>query len=94
MNSETQDVTFTHRALRRATSFVSPQPNVECGGSLGRRFWLLVPAIGVAAGLSAGLLMHFLALVQWLAFDEHGRTFLEAVQATGCWCSPLAVRSW
>ncbi|MCJ2124963.1 chloride channel protein [Methylobacterium sp. J-077] len=53
------------------------------GGPLGRRFWLLVPVTGLAAGLGAGLLMWLLTLVQGLAFGERGDTFLEAVQATG-----------
>ncbi|MCJ2103499.1 chloride channel protein [Methylobacterium sp. E-046] len=66
-----------------ATPPASPQPNVVAGGLLGRRFWLLVPATGLAAGLGAGLLMQLLTLVQWLAFGARSDAFLEAVQATG-----------
>lgn len=48
----------------------SPQPNLDAGGDFGWRFWCLVPATGIAAGLAAGLLMHLLRFVQMLAWNE------------------------
>ena len=59
----------------------SPQPNDAGDDGLGWRFWCLVPATGVAAGLAAGLLMLLLHAVQHLAWGEGEAGFLRAVEA-------------
>ena len=56
----------------------SPQPNDAGDDGLGWRFWCLVPATGVAAGL----LMLLLHVVQHLAWGEGEAGFLRAVEAT------------
>ncbi len=61
------------------------QPNVPGRGivaSFGVRFWALVAAVGVAAGLAAAALIAILRLVQHAAWDYHSGQFLDAVQRT------------
>jgi CIC family chloride channel protein len=61
----------------------SPQPNVSGDPTAGleRRFWLLVPVVGVGAGIGAGLLMKLLRLVQRIAWPAYAGNFLRAVDA-------------
>ncbi|SDM30528.1 H+/Cl-antiporter ClcA [Methylobacterium phyllostachyos] len=59
----------------------SPQPNLDPGGDFGWRFWCLAPVTGVAAGLSAGLLMQLLHRVQALAWGTGAADFQAAVTA-------------
>ncbi len=61
------------------------QPNVPGRGivaSFGVRFWALVVAVGVAAGLAGAALLELLRLVQHLAWDYHSGPFLDAVERT------------
>ncbi len=61
------------------------QPNVPGRGivaSFGVRFWSLVVAVGVAAGLAGAALMKLLRLVQHIAWSYHSGPFLSAVQRT------------
>jgi chloride channel protein, CIC family len=62
----------------------SPQPNVgrEATSGLHLKFWSLVPLVGIAAGLGAGLLMRLLRAVQRLGWPVYRDNFLAAVQAT------------
>lgn len=60
----------------------SPQPNRDSGDGFGWRFWCLVSATGIAAGLGAGLLMHLLRSVQHLAWGEGAAGFAAAVEGT------------
>jgi CIC family chloride channel protein len=63
----------------------TPQPNVPGKGivaSYGVRFWLLVVAIGVGAGLAGAGLIELLRAIQHLAWGYHSGDFLAAVQRT------------
>ncbi len=62
-----------------------PQPNVPGRGivaSYGIRFWMLVVAIGLGAGLGGAALIELLRAVQHLAFSYHAGDFLEGVKRT------------
>lgn len=61
----------------------SPQPNVsgDPTAGLGRRFWVLVPLVGIGAGIGAGLLMKLLRLVQRIAWPAYAGNFLRAADA-------------
>lgn len=61
----------------------SPQPNVPGLGivaAYGVRFWALVVAVGVGAGLGGAALMELLRLVQHLAWSYDSGSFLDAVK--------------
>ena len=61
----------------------SPQPNVPGRGivaSYGVRFWAIVVAIGIGAGLGGAGLIELLRAVQHLAWSYHAGSFLPAVQ--------------
>jgi len=63
----------------------TPQPNVPGRGivaSYGVRFWLLVIAVGVGAGVGAAALIELLRAVQHLAWSYHSGDFLDAVRRT------------
>lgn len=63
----------------------TPQPNVPGKGivaSYGVRFWVLVVAIGVGAGLAGAGLIELLRAVQHLAWSYHSGDFLDAVKRT------------
>ncbi len=63
----------------------SAQPNVPGRGitaSYSRRFWAVVVAIGVGAGLGAAALMVLLRAVQHLAWNYSSGPFLNAVEHT------------
>jgi CIC family chloride channel protein len=63
--------------------YFSHQPNVPGKGivaSYGLRFWALVAAVGVAAGLGAIAFMELLHTVEHLAWSYHVGNFLEGVQ--------------
>ena len=63
----------------------SAQPNVPGRGitaSYSRRFWAVVVAIGVGAGLGAAALMVLLRAVQHLAWNYSSGPFLDAVEHT------------
>jgi H+/Cl- antiporter ClcA len=63
----------------------TPQPNVPGKGvvaSYGARFWVLVVAIGVGAGLAGAGLIELLRAVQHLAWGYHSGDFLAAVKRT------------
>ncbi|HYB24703.1 MAG TPA: hypothetical protein VED41_12955, partial [Solirubrobacteraceae bacterium] len=63
----------------------TPQPNVPGKGivaSYGVRFWLLVVAIGVGAGLGGAGLIELLRAIQHLAWSYHSGDFLEGVKRT------------
>ena len=67
--------------MTRAT----PQPNVPGRGivaSYGVRFWLLVVAVGVGAGVGGAALIELLRAVQHLAWSYHSGDFLDAVKRT------------
>jgi len=60
----------------------SHQPNVPGLGivaAYGVRFWALVVAVGVGAGLGGAALMELLRVVQHLAWSYHSGSFLDAV---------------
>jgi chloride channel protein, CIC family len=61
------------------------QPNVTGDGDAGLtpRFWALVVATGVAAGLFGDLMMLLLFTVEHLAFGYHRNSFEAAVAGTG-----------
>lgn len=61
----------------------SPQPNVAADLSAGLhwRFWSLVPLVGIATGIAAGLLMRLLRLVEQLAWPGIGENFLDRVRS-------------
>ena len=61
------------------------QPNVgpDPSGGLGLAFWMLVPVVGVLAGLGAGLLMLLLRLTEHLGWPAYHDNFLQAVRAAG-----------
>jgi hypothetical protein len=62
----------------------SPQGNVTGLGiiaSYSARFWTLVIGLGAVAGLSAGLLVLLLRLVERLSYGVHRHTLLMSVQA-------------
>jgi chloride channel protein, CIC family len=64
--------------------FSSPQPNVPGKGiiaSYGFGFWVLVVAIGLAAGLAGAALMELLKALGHLAWSFDSGTFLHAVKA-------------
>lgn len=62
----------------------SPQPNVGGDPTAGLkwRFWLLVPPVGVGAGIGAGLLMKLLRFTQRTAWPAYTDNFLHAVDAS------------
>jgi chloride channel protein, CIC family len=63
----------------------TPQPNVPGKGivaSYGVRFWAIVVAIGVGAGLGGAALIELLRAVQHLAWDYHAGDFLDGVKRT------------
>jgi len=63
----------------------TPQPNVPGRGivaSYGVRFWILVVAIGVGAGLCGAGLIELLRAVQHLAWSYHAGNFLTGVERT------------
>ena len=67
----------------RLRRFFSPQPNVPGRGIVagyGARFWALVVAIGVAAGLGGAFLMWILNGIAHLAWGHSALTFLGAVE--------------
>src|ERR1700735_4005798 len=69
--------------MRRHFSY---QPNVPGKGivaSYSARFWGLVVAIGVAAGLGAALLWLLLHAVQAASWSYHSGSFLSAVMRAG-----------
>lgn len=57
----------------------SPQPNTS-GLHITARLWALILLTGVAAGLTAGLLMKLLRLVQHISFAYHLGDFLSGVE--------------
>jgi H+/Cl- antiporter ClcA len=64
--------------------YSSPQPNVPGQGivaSYGIRFWGLVVAIGLAAGIGGAALLELLKALEHLAWSFHSGTFLDAVKA-------------
>lgn len=81
-------------AVRRAAGIVRSalnrrlghaQPNVPGRGivaSFGVRFWALVVAVGVAAGLAGAALIELLRVVQHAAWDYRSGQFLDAVERT------------
>jgi CIC family chloride channel protein len=82
-------VEATRSSARRAregrglSRFSSPQPNVPGRGivaSYSARFWALVVAIGVAAGLGGALLMWILNQIAHLAWGHSGLSFLGGVE--------------
>lgn len=63
----------------------TPQPNVPDRGivaSYGVRFWVLVVAVGVGAGLGGAALIELLRAVQHLAWSYDSGSFLGAVERT------------
>ena len=69
---------------RVSDRFSSPQPNVPGQGIVagyGIRFWGLVVAIGVAAGLGGAALMELLKALEHLAWSFNTGTFLAAVKS-------------
>ena len=58
------------------------QPNITSSGAgiLTPRFWVLVVATGVAAGLLGALMMAILFNVQYAAFGYHSGTFQHGVE--------------
>ena len=68
-----------------STRFSSHQPNVPGRGIVASyrvRFWALVLAIGVLAGLSAVAFVELLRVVEHLAWSYSSGSFLEAVTAS------------
>jgi len=66
-------------------NFGSAQPNIPGRGILAAyspRFWLLVAAIGVVAGLAGAALMGLLRAVQHLAWSYRSGDFLSGVEQT------------
>jgi H+/Cl- antiporter ClcA len=64
--------------------FFSPQPNVPGKGitaSFGVAFWLLVVAIGLAAGLGGAAFMLLLRTLEHLFWSYHSGTFLDGVRS-------------
>jgi chloride channel protein, CIC family len=64
--------------------FSSPQPNVPGRGIVagyGVGFWILVGAIGIAAGLAAAVLIELLKAFEHFAWSFHSGTFLHAVKS-------------
>jgi CIC family chloride channel protein len=49
-----------------------------------RRFWVLVPVVGIVAGIGAVAAVHFMDLVQALAWHAHG-SLLDVTQAAPWW---------
>jgi chloride channel protein, CIC family len=63
----------------------SHQPNVPGRGIVAgytARFWAIVVALGLIAGVAGALLMKLLGLVERLAWNRHAGSFLAAVRAT------------
>jgi chloride channel protein, CIC family len=63
----------------------TPQPNVPGRGivaSYGVRFWVLVVAVGLGAGLGGAALIELLRLVQHVAWSYHSGDFLDGVKRT------------
>ena len=58
------------------------QPNITSGGAgvLTPRFWVMVVATGIAAGLLGALMMAILFNVQYAAFGYHSGTFQHGVE--------------
>jgi CIC family chloride channel protein len=72
----------------------SPQGNVTGLGiiaSYSARFWTLVIGLGAVAGLSAGLLVLLLRLVERLSYGVHRHTLLMSVQAAPSWRRVVAL---
>ena len=57
----------------------APRPELEAAARLTPRFWLLLVATGIAAGLAAGALMSLLHTVQHLAWNYRQGGFFDAV---------------
>lgn len=69
--------------MERTPPRVSHQPNVPGQGivaSYSPRFWALVVAIGVGAGLAGAALMELLRAVERIAWPPAGATFVDAVR--------------
>src|SRR4051812_29487568 len=49
-----------------------------------RRFWVLVPVVGVVAGIGAVAAVHFMEIMQALAWHAHG-SLLDVTQAAPWW---------
>jgi chloride channel protein, CIC family len=68
----------------RASETMPPsQPNVDAAGAaylFSGRFWLLLIATGIGAGLGGCLLLALLQAVQHLSWSYHSGTFLDGVQ--------------
>jgi CIC family chloride channel protein len=82
----------TRRA--RARTWFSPQANVTGRGivaSYSARFWAIVVALGVIAGVGAAALVGLLHLVEHLAFGYRSGPFLDGVAAAASWRRPVAL---
>jgi CIC family chloride channel protein len=72
----------------RARRWSSYQPNVTGRGIVAGysgRFWMLVVALGLAAGVGASALMGLLRLAQHLAYGYHSGPFLIGAEAAPGW---------
>lgn len=66
----------------------SPQPNVTGMGIIASytgRFWAIVVAVGLLAGLGASALIGILRLTERLTYGHHTQTLLAAVQQAPSW---------
>jgi H+/Cl- antiporter ClcA len=82
----------TRRA--RARTWFSPQANVTGRGivaSYSARFWAIVVALGLIAGVGAAALVGLLHLVEHLAFGYRRGPFLDGVAAAASWRRVVAL---
>jgi chloride channel protein, CIC family len=83
--TEERKYEHTDRQTWTQVSRRTPQPNVPGRGivaSYGVRFWVLVVAIGVAAGAAGAALMELLYAVQHVAWSYSSGDFLDGVKRT------------